>query len=57
MAEAISPTVDLGSASAFRIELGDLNGDGKADMIATHVVKLPSTTFTDVWLNTTPVQR
>jgi len=44
----------LGSASTFRIELGDLNGDGKTDLIATHVVKLPTTTFTDVWLNTTP---
>ena len=45
----------LGSASTFRIELGDLNGDGKTDLIATHVVKLPATTFTDVWLNTSPI--
>jgi hypothetical protein len=42
----------LGNAITFRVELGDLNGDGKTDVIASHVVKLLSTSFTDVWLNT-----
>ena len=47
----------LGNASTFSVELGDLNGDGKTDVIASHAVKLLSTTFADVWLNTSVAAR
>jgi hypothetical protein len=41
----------LGDASTFSFDLGDLNKDGMADVIAAHVVKIPFPTFADVWLN------
>jgi ankyrin repeat protein len=43
----------LGAANTYRLEVADLNRDGRPDIIASHVLALPATTATDVWLNTT----
>ena len=43
----------LGAANTYRLEVADLNRDGRPDIIASHVLALPATTVTDVWLNTT----
>ena len=49
--------VRLGAANTFRLEVADLDRDGRPDIIASHVLALPATTVTDVWLNTTGAAR